>query len=58
MGFGTEIIFAFEYDAVSNTFRPADLSDKPPQGRRRQMRVHVPDDGAEAGPFVTEYGTR
>lgn len=32
MGFGTEIIFAFEYDAVSNTFRPADLSDEPPQG--------------------------
>ena len=32
MGFGTEIIFAFGYDAVSNTFRPADLSDKPPQG--------------------------
>ena len=30
MGFGTQIIFAFEYDAVMNTFRPADLSDKPP----------------------------
>jgi hypothetical protein len=23
---------AFEYDAASNTFRPADLKDKPPQG--------------------------
>ena len=33
MGFGTEIIFAFEYDAVSNTFRPADLSEK----RHRDM---------------------
>jgi hypothetical protein len=32
VGFGTEIIFAFEYDAASNAFRPADLSDKPPQG--------------------------
>ena len=32
MGFGTQVIFAFEYDAASNTFRPADLSDKPPQG--------------------------
>ena len=32
MGLGTEIIFAFEYDAVSNTFRPADLSDKPQPG--------------------------
>ena len=32
MGFGTEIILAFEYDAVSNTFRPADLSDKRHRG--------------------------
>jgi hypothetical protein len=29
--FGSEIIFAFEYDAASNGFRPADLSDKPPR---------------------------
>jgi hypothetical protein len=29
---GTEIIFAFEYDAASNAFRPADLSDKLQQG--------------------------
>jgi hypothetical protein len=33
VGFGTEIIFAFECDAVLNTFTPADLSGKPPQGR-------------------------
>lgn len=31
MGVGPEIIFALEYDAVLNTFRPVDLSNKPPQ---------------------------
>jgi hypothetical protein len=32
----------FDYDAASDTFRPGTLADKPPQGKRRQVRVRVP----------------
>jgi hypothetical protein len=37
----------FDYDAASDTFTPGTLAGKPPQGKRRQVRVRVPHNGED-----------
>jgi hypothetical protein len=49
---------AFEYDAASDTFRPADLTDKPPQANDAKcgFACHT---GVKSRDYVfTEYGHR
>jgi hypothetical protein len=49
---------AFEYDAVSNKFRPADMHDKPPQGNNAQCGYACHTVVQKRDYVFTEYGTR
>lgn len=40
---------AFEFDAASNNFRPADLTDNPLQAHDAKCGVRVPHDSREPG---------
>jgi hypothetical protein len=49
---------AFEYDAASNTFTPADLKDKPPQGNDAKCGFACHTIARKRDYVFTEYGTR
>ncbi|MBB5345213.1 cytochrome P460 family protein [Tunturibacter empetritectus] len=49
---------AFEYDSASNTFRPADLNDKPPQGHDAECGVSCHMAAQNRDYVFTRYGSR
>ena len=50
---------AFEYDAATDTFKPAQHARHAAAGQRRQVRRRVPHDRAKAKDYVfTEYAHR
>ncbi len=49
---------AFEYDAASNTFTPATLNDKPPQGHDAKCGYTCHTIAQKRDYVFTEYGTR
>jgi hypothetical protein len=48
---------AFEYDAASDTFKPATLATSR-RRERRQVRVRVPHDREDRDYVFTDYGKR
>lgn len=49
---------AFEYDATANTFRPADMTDKPPQGHDAKCGFECHTQAKDRDYVFTAYANR